>query len=214
MGRIRLELRARASEWKETATVTVMNTTKSIGWSVVIAVAMSVLGAAAWAAEIATQQVPENARAKGYGSGWECSHGYRATNGTCEVVQVPANAYPTRSTFGAVWKCKRGYVQENETCAPINIPEHGYLGADGDEISCNRGYLKVEEDCVAVQVPANGYLWNDTYGRGWACERGFLASNKSCEPIEVPKNAHLDFFGIGWVCDPSYRLEQGQCVGE
>lgn len=36
-----------------------------------------------------SSKLPENARAKSFGSGWECEHGYREANGTCAAIKVP-----------------------------------------------------------------------------------------------------------------------------
>ena len=46
-------------------------------------------------------ELPENARAKSYGSGWECERGYRKDNGACTAVGVPANAYLTNTSYGS-----------------------------------------------------------------------------------------------------------------
>jgi hypothetical protein len=55
--------------------------------------------------------IPENAHAKSYGSGWECDRGYQLSNGGCEIVQLPANAFSTSaaSSYGRGWECGHGY---------------------------------------------------------------------------------------------------------
>ena len=58
-------------------------------------------------------ELPGNARAKSYGSGWECERGYREDNGTCAAIGVPANAYLTNSSYGSGWECGRGYREDN-----------------------------------------------------------------------------------------------------
>ncbi|MDH3579400.1 MAG: hypothetical protein OEM91_02080, partial [Hyphomicrobiales bacterium] len=101
--------------------------------------------------------MPENARAKTYGGGWECERGFREANGTCATVKVPANAYLTDTSYGRAWECERGFREVSEACAAIKVPSHAYLDSAGDGWKCDRGYRKVEEACVAVKIPANGY---------------------------------------------------------
>ena len=74
-------------------------------------------------AQSSTVGVPENARAKAYGSGWECDPGYREVNGGCAGVEIPANAYPTNESYGSGWECDRGFRQLDETCVAINVPQ-------------------------------------------------------------------------------------------
>jgi len=44
-------------------------------------------------------RVPDNARATGYGSGWECDRGYRQVKRACAAVKAPANAYLNNSAW-------------------------------------------------------------------------------------------------------------------
>jgi hypothetical protein len=76
-------------------------------------------------------EIPENAHAKSYGSGWECDQGYRDFNGACEAVQVPANAYSTSlsASYGRGWECDHGYRAADEACVAVKVPENGYLAA-------------------------------------------------------------------------------------
>ncbi|HUT41257.1 MAG TPA: hypothetical protein VM011_07930, partial [Gammaproteobacteria bacterium] len=60
-------------------------------------------------AQAGSVEAPENARAKEYGKGWECNQGYRAVNGTCTAVKLPADAYLTNTSYGSGWECGRGY---------------------------------------------------------------------------------------------------------
>jgi hypothetical protein len=53
-------------------------------------------------------EMPENARAKSYGGGWECDRGYREDNGACAAIKVPANAYLNSS--GDRWTCDRAHL--------------------------------------------------------------------------------------------------------
>jgi len=55
-------------------------------------------------------EVPENARAKEYGNGWECDQGYRAVDGACTVIKLPANAYLTNKLQAEVNSAFRTYM--------------------------------------------------------------------------------------------------------
>ena len=60
-------------------------------------------------------ELPENARAKSYGSGWECERGYREDNGACIAVIVAENAHLDSS--GNDWECNRSYRKKQGKCA-------------------------------------------------------------------------------------------------
>lgn len=156
--------------------------------------------------------MPNNAQAKSYGDGWECIRGFRESKGHCTKINVPSNAYPTRSSYGRSWACRRGFKLQNEACVAIKVPVHGYLASYGDKWKCNRGYVAVDDDCVVVKVPANAHLSDDSYGPGWKCRRGFAAIKKVCVAIILPANAHLNSSGTSWECDRSYEQKQGKCV--
>jgi hypothetical protein len=53
-------------------------------------------------AQVGSVEVPENARAKEYGNGWECDLGYRAVNEASIAVRLPTNAYLTNTSYGSV----------------------------------------------------------------------------------------------------------------
>ena len=75
-----------------------------------------------------SRNIPENSHPKKYGSGWECDQGYRKIDQTCEALNIPANAYPSDSSYGRRgWECERGYKRLDETCAAINLPPDAYL---------------------------------------------------------------------------------------
>jgi hypothetical protein len=157
-------------------------------------------------------EMPKNAHANSYGSGWECDRGYREISGACTAVKVPANAYATNRSYGRGWECDHGYREVNERCVAVKVPQNGYLDASGDRWKCNRGYREVDETCVAVKVPTNGYLTDSLYGAGWKCERGYEVINDACVAVKVPENAHLDYSGNDWACNQPYRRQQGTCV--
>jgi len=67
-------------------------------------------------AQAGSVELPDNARAKGYGSGWECERGYREDNGSCAAIGVPANAYLTNTSYGGGWECNRPYRKKQGKC--------------------------------------------------------------------------------------------------
>lgn len=75
----------------------------------------------------ATEEVPANAQASTYGPGWECDAGFRETDGACNAIVLPANAYPTNRSYGPGWECNRGYTEAGNACEKIEIPENAYL---------------------------------------------------------------------------------------
>jgi hypothetical protein len=138
----------------------------------------------AWPAPVSAQRsgvtIPDNARAKGYGSGWECERGYRATGKACLAVQIPKNAFSTNSTFGNGWECSWGFRQIKEACEVIKVPTNAYLNSFGDKWKCDRGYRSVAERCVAVVLPENAHL--DFSGNGWDCNRPYRKQRNKCTP--------------------------------
>jgi hypothetical protein len=182
----------------------------SIRALVFLAVLVSVPGVLI--AKSRTVEIPENARAKHYGSGWECNRGYRAAGKRCVAVKAPANAY--LNSFGDRWKFKRGYREVDAACAAVKVPANGYLADPFYELGwkCGRGYRPVEHACVAVKVPANGFFVDLSYGSGWECERGFRAIKDTCVLVKMPKNAHLNHSGNDWECDRPHKKRQLACV--
>ena len=65
--------------------------------------------------------MPKNAHAKEYGSGWSCDRGYREVKGRCIAVKVPANAYPTDTSFSRGWECGRGFRDIKDACVAIKV---------------------------------------------------------------------------------------------
>lgn len=158
-------------------------------------------------------RMPENASVNKYGSGWLCDHGYREIEGECKGIEIPANAYGTKTSYGRGWECSRGYrVLENE-CIRIEVPPNGYLDASSRRPwKCNRGYRARNETCVAIDVPSNGYLSGSSYGTGWKCERGFEVVDDGCIALKLPENAHIDYSGNDWACNRPFRKKDNQCV--
>jgi len=155
--------------------------------------------------------IPENAQAKNFGSGWECDPGYRAANNSCVAIKVPENAYSTNTTYGRGWKCSWGYLRADDTCIVIEIPANAYLNSHGDRWECDRGYRAEREGCIMVKIPTNGYLLHTSYGPGWKCNRGYRAIRERCVALNVPKFAHIDFSGDDWECNRPYRKQQDRC---
>ena len=84
-------------------------------------------------------EIPENASAKQYGSGWVCDRGYREASGACIAVKVPVDAYATDSSYGRAWECNWGFRRVNETCMVIKVPPNAYLNSYGsDRWTCDR----------------------------------------------------------------------------
>ena len=127
-------------------------------------------------------EIPENAHAKSYGSGWECDHGYRASDEACVAVKVPENGYLAASAYGPGWQCDRGYRAVDEACVAIKVPENGYLADSGygPGWQCDRGYQALDEACVAVKVPENAHI--DLFGDGWECNPPYRKKQDSCTP--------------------------------
>jgi len=92
--------------------------------------------------------IPENARTKSYGSGWECDRGYHAVDKTCVAVKVPANGYFLGVSYGPGWKCDRGYREAGGACVAMVIPENAHLDYSGNGWECNRPYGKQQDKCV------------------------------------------------------------------
>ncbi len=154
-----------------------------------------------------TGDMPENAHAKSYGSGWRCDKGYRAVDEACVAIKVPANAYLANTSYGRGWECGRGYREVDEACTAVKVPANAYLGSSGDSWRCDRGYREVNDACVAIKVPASAYLTNTSFGSGWECGRGYREVDEACVAIKVPKYAYLHFSGDRWNCDRGYQAK-------
>ena len=142
-----------------------------------ILIALLVAASGSVYAQAGPGDVPENASAKRYGTGWACDRGYREADGACAAVDIPANAYATGSSYGSGWECSRGFRRSKGSCAAIRVPANAYLNSTrGDTWKCDRGFRKIDDTCVAIKVPSNGYLSDSSYGRGWQCDRGFGAT--------------------------------------
>jgi hypothetical protein len=155
--------------------------------------------------------VPENAYANGssYGSGWDCSFGYRVDGAVCEIVIVPANAYLNSRGIG--WKCNRGYLAEGfaaEACLKIQVPADGYLTESGNRAgwACERQFRATRDGCERILIPENAYFTSASSKSGWECERGYRAAMEKCVAIAVPENAYLvdKNYGPGWQCERGY----------
>jgi hypothetical protein len=101
-------------------------------------------------------EIPENAHAKSYGRGWECDHGYRASDEACVAVKGPENGYLTASAYGPGWQCDRGYRAVDEACVAIKVPENGYL-ADSASEPIRRGKETVKH-CARTEKPPTRLL--------------------------------------------------------
>ena len=159
--------------------------------------------------------IPENAREKGYGTGWECKPGYLLKDGACAAVVVPENAYAASTSFSPGWMCARGFLSDGNACKGIEIPDNAYLSPTGSGWNCARGYRKHDQGCAKIDVPQNGYLDNSPYGSGWKCDRGYRPVGELCAPIRVPENAFLSedtLSGPSWQCERGYRAVGETCA--
>lgn len=166
------------------------------------------------AAQMAADGIPENAEATSYGREWRCNRGYLESDGACAAIEIPENAYATRSSYGAGWKCSHGFKKTDGSCTPTRVPANAHLDpVRGDSWKCNRGYRAVDDTCVVIDVPANGYLSDEAYGSGWACDRGYRSRGDTCVVVNIPENAYPTYatYGSGWECHRGYRENNGAC---
>ncbi|SMX25707.1 hypothetical protein [Boseongicola aestuarii] len=160
------------------------------------------------------QSIPDNAKAKGYGKGWECNAGFRPSEGRCVTIVVPQNAYATNRTYGRGWACHHGFsVSDKKECLAVFVPDGGFLDASGERWRCTRGFARVGETCQEVVLPANAYLSATSRGSAWACGRGFEVKDDGCAEIAVPSNAFLNSSGYGqpWSCERGFFEQDGRC---
>lgn len=177
--------------------------------------ALFLFAAPAFAQSVALT-IPENARAKTYGDGWNCNRGYRRDGDVCVVVIVPENAYQTNLTYGSGWECLHGFrAGVDGDCIAVIVPDGGFLDPSGEQWNCLRGYLKVADHCQEIVLPENAYLSDEPYGPPWTCKRGFEAKEDVCSAIAVPVNAYLNSseYGKPWTCERGF-LEQGDVCEE
>lgn len=159
--------------------------------------------------------VPANGYLDSSGRSWKCDRGFRTESQSCSKVDVPANAFLTKSTHGRGWECMRGYRVAGGSCDPILVPSNGYLSefsSRGKGWKCERGYRAQELSCVELIAPANGFLDGSTSGNGWTCNRGYRAQRSSCVAVDMPANSHLDYSGNNWRCSAPYRKSRSECV--
>ncbi len=158
--------------------------------------------------------IPPNAHARGYGSGWDCDKSYRVNGKKCIAIVVPENAYPTNRPYGAGWKCNHGFKQVDEaSCLQVVVPRGGYLSASGENWECLRGNLKVGDSCQKVVLPDNAYMSDNEYGRVWLCDRGYSVKGNGCVAIKVPEHAYLNTsnYGQPWTCERGYYERGNRC---
>ena len=165
-------------------------------------------------AQTSTQPMPENARVKSYGDGWECNIGFRLNENACVAVIVPENAYSTNRSYGSGWQCRHGFrITDEAACVAVEVPEGGFLDPSGKRWRCLRGYIKVDDICREIVLPANAYLADASYGSPWTCNRGFEATGDLCTAIFVPANAYLNGSGYGqpYTCERGFFEQDGLC---
>lgn len=160
------------------------------------------------------QFIPDNARAKTFGKGWECNAGFRPSEGRCDEIVLPQNAYATNRTYGRGWECHHGFrVFDKIDCRAVFVPDGGFLDSTGERWRCTRGFAKVNETCQKIVLPANAYLSDTSRGSAWTCGRGFEVKDDGCAEIAVPGNAFLNSTGYGqaWTCERGFFEQDGRC---
>ena len=109
-------------------------------------------------------EIPENAHANSYGSGWQCDYGYRAVDEACVAVQVPENGYSADFAYGPGWQCDRGYRAVDGACVAVQVPENAHIDLFGDGWECNPPYRKHQDRCTP---PIGGNPWSPLQGVLW-----------------------------------------------
>jgi hypothetical protein len=165
-------------------------------------------------AQDGTGPLPNNAEARKYGGGWNCTLGYRVSHAKCIAIEVPENAYATGRSYGTGWACRRGYEDAGGiSCKAIPIPKNAFLTPSGFDWQCHRGYRQEREICIPIVLPDNAHLNNDTSGSGWTCNRGFSNTSAYCAPIVIPENAYPTNadYGDEWACERGFFEINGRC---
>jgi hypothetical protein len=159
----------------------------------------------------APSELPEHARASRYGSGWECTSGFRRVGDSCTHIVVPAHGYLDAS--GRDWRCERSYLNVNDRCVAIEVPQNAYLDdVYGKGWRCDRDYREVKGMCVHIEVPVNAHATASSYGSGWECDRGFRLAGSACLPVAVPVHGFLSRSGDTFECERGYRKDEAACV--
>ena len=123
-----------------------------------ILLALQSAAAAVALAQGDSAEIPENAHANSYGSGWQCDYGYRAVDEACVAVKVPENGYlAAASAYGPGWQCDRGYRAVDEACVAVTVPENAHIDLFGNGWECNPPYRKQQDGCTP---PIGGNPWS------------------------------------------------------
>ena len=64
-------------------------------------------------AEESGATLPDHATARSYGNGWDCNAGYRKSEDSCVLINVPPHAYLSDRGYGRGWECVWGYREAN-----------------------------------------------------------------------------------------------------
>jgi hypothetical protein len=155
--------------------------------------------------------LPPNAKASGYGSRWECAHGYQRVRDACEKVSIPANAHLDPS--GNRWRCDRGFVSTHRECVRVEPPANAYLDESFSAgWRCDRRFREEKGRCLPIVIPKHAHEVDSSYGDGWACNYGYVARSGACQAVNVPANAFLTRSGEEWKCDRGFMQTSGVCV--
>lgn len=68
-------------------------------------------------AQARSSELPDNARKKGYGGGWECNDGFQEKAGTCVAIIIPEGAHLDYS--GNDWECGKRHRRQGDKCLAV-----------------------------------------------------------------------------------------------
>src|SRR5260370_8308962 len=69
-----------------------------------------------------SKQVPVNAQAKSYGTGWECKRGFRQAGLAGIAIKLPANPYLSESSYVSGWECRSSYKSHHKRSLLLQVP--------------------------------------------------------------------------------------------
>ena len=164
-------------------------------------------------AQTAPEEIPENASAMQFGSGWTCDMGFRTDGDACVEIDLPENAFLRDTRYGRGWECDHGFRATEDACIAVAVPENAFLNYSGTSWECSRGFVARSGMCTKINVPENAYLTERSGGRDWACERGYRRRGQTCIFIDLPEHAFLadGDFGPPWKCERGFSNTGESC---
>ena len=92
--------------------------------------------------------IPENGYLNAFGDRFDCERGYRKTPDSCEVINLPANAYLSEGGYGRGWKCERGFAQDENRCNAFTVPANAHIDYSGNGWDCDPFYERDINTCI------------------------------------------------------------------